>query len=307
MESVSKRVKASPSKYELTSPQAVAKGAYGSIYRAVERANPHSAKLAIKRIPALEDEVGIGATSLREISILKEATSHANIVKLLDVETDLDLNQISLVFEWMDCDLKTFLELQRPLSSSKRKFLMRQLTSGVHHIHSKSIFHRDLKPANVLIDTQTLQLKVADFGLGRRYTANRSYTRDVVSQYYRSPELLLGLREYTLAIDIWSLGCIFAELGLRGKHLFGGAACEFDQLLKIFRALGTPREMAAGCEYFDSITFPQWPTPVKFLGKTKLPLLEQSPEQELLKRCLELDHTKRISAKQAMEHEYFNV
>lgn len=305
MESTNKRLKAS--RYELTSSKAVAKGAYGSIYRAVERANPHSAHLAIKRIPALEDEVGIGATSLREISILKEAASHANIVKLLDVEMDIDLNLVSLVFEWMDCDLKAFLEQPRLLSPSKRKLLMRQLTSGVRHIHSKSIFHRDLKPANVLIDTKTLQLKVADFGLGRRYTANRSYTRDVVSQYYRSPELLLGLREYTLAIDMWSLGCIFAELGLRGKYLFGGAACEFDQLLKIFRALGTPKEMDPGCDYFDLTALPQWPTPVKFLGKTKLPIAEQSPEQDLLRRLLELDHTKRISAKQALEHEYFTV
>lgn len=303
---MSKRIRCSTpppsaSNYKIIHEDAVAKGAYGTIFRAVEVSNPRN-QVAIKQIKSLENEVGLGATSIREISILKELAGHRNVVNLVDVEVHREGNLICLVLEWMDCDLRAFIEQRTLNNPAKRRFIMRQLVCAVAHMHSKSIFHRDLKPANVLINTKTLQIKLADFGLGRRFIPQRTYTRDVVSLSYRSPEILLGLREYTLAVDIWSMGCIFAELGMEGQLTFGSCGmCEYDQVVKIFRMLGTPHSMDVACVFFNVQCFPRWPEPIKSL----LPMPANSLELGLLQRCLQIDHTKRISASEVLKHAYF--
>ncbi|KAL5222292.1 hypothetical protein ABZP36_027005 [Zizania latifolia] len=161
----------------------------------------------------------------------------------------------------------------------------------------------DLKPQNLLIDKEKGMLKIADLGLGRAFTVPmKSYTHEIVTLWYRAPEVLLGSTHYSTGVDIWSVGCIFAEM-VRRKALFPGDS-ELQQLLHIFRLLGTPTD-----EQWPGVTslrdwheFPKWKP--DDLGRA-VPSLE--PEGvDLLSKMLQYDPANRISAKAAMEHPYFN-
>ena len=141
----------------------------------------------------------------------------------------------------MDYDLKQCLDTHFPKGMPFRliQSCMLQILAGLHFCHSQLILHRDLKPQNVLID-KTGVVKLADFGLARAFQARKTYTPEVVTLWYRAPELLLGEGEYAAAVDLWSTGCILSELTCR-KPLFPGDS-EIDQLFRIFRLLGTPSE-----------------------------------------------------------------
>jgi len=179
---------------------------------------------------------------------------------------------------------------------------MHQLLKGVCYCHTRRILHRDLKPQNLLIDTEGV-LKIADFGLARAFGVPlRQYTHEVVTLWYRAPEILLGSRHYATAMDIWSVGCIFAELVTR-KPFFAGDS-EIDQLFHIFRILGTPNE-----EMWPGVTsltdfkqaFPLW-HPQKLSNA----LRNLSPDGvDLLQRMLIYNPADRISAREALTHPYF--
>lgn len=183
-----------------------------------------------------EDE-GIPSTAIREIALLKEL-QHPNIVKLHDViHTD---KKLTLVFEYLDQDLKKLLDLsgEEGLDIPTVKSFLKQLIKGVHHCHKNRVLHRDLKPQNLLINREGV-LKLADFGLARAFGIPvKNYTHEVVTLWYRAPDILMGSKKYSTSVDIWSVGCIFAELVNR-KPLFSGAS-EEDQLDKIFKVRGTP-------------------------------------------------------------------
>ncbi|MBA0547603.1 hypothetical protein Golob_018753 [Gossypium lobatum] len=182
------------------------------------------------------------------------------------------------------------------------KTFLYQILRGVAYCHSHRVLHRDLKPQNLLIDRRTNALKLADFGLARAFGIPvRTFTHEVVTLWYRAPEILLGSRHYSTPVDVWSVGCIFAEM-VNQRPLFPGDS-EIDELFKIFRILGTPNEDTwpgvTSLPDFKS-SFPKWPA--KDLA-TVVPNLE-STGIDLLSKMLCMDPSKRITARSALEHEY---
>eukprot|EP00009_Paramoeba_aestuarina_P015140 CAMPEP_0201537540 /NCGR_PEP_ID=MMETSP0161_2-20130828/65054_1 /ASSEMBLY_ACC=CAM_ASM_000251 /TAXON_ID=180227 /ORGANISM="Neoparamoeba aestuarina, Strain SoJaBio B1-5/56/2" /LENGTH=357 /DNA_ID=CAMNT_0047943875 /DNA_START=25 /DNA_END=1095 /DNA_ORIENTATION=- len=231
-------------------------GTYGAVYQCRDRNTGET--VALKRMRVLEDiEEGISASTIREISILYEL-SHPNVVTLHDVI--FCESQLCLVFEFLDMDLKRYMKGFQ-LSLYVVKSIVFQILSGLAHCHSQRILHRDVKPHNILISPSSLNVKIADFGLARAICTNSAcYTQEVVTQWYRAPEILLGVSDYSPSVDVWSTGCIMGELLGGGNPLFPGD-CEIDQIFKIFQMLGTPSHEDWGdferCKYFSK-HFPVW-------------------------------------------------
>lgn len=226
-------------------------GTYGVVYKARDLAN-NGRIVALKKIRLEAEDEGVPSTAIREISLLKEMKD-ANIVQLFNI-VHADGHKLYLVFEFLDVDLKKYMEALpvkdggrgKPLpegsastvhtlgmtESVVRKFMM-QLCQGIKYCHSHRVLHRDLKPQNLLINKEG-NLKLADFGLARAFGVPlRTYTHEVVTLWYRAPEILLGGRQYSTGVDMWSIGCIFAEMCTR-KPLFPGDS-EIDEIFKIFR------------------------------------------------------------------------
>ena len=213
----------------------------------VYKAEPISGEMvALKKIRLEAEDEGIPSTAIREISILKEL-QHPNIVRLHDViHTE---KKLTLVFEYLEQDLKKYLDaLPQSGGMPPRaiKMALYQLLNGIAFCHDRRVLHRDLKPQNLLINTGSgsdseMQLKLADFGLARAFGIPvRSYTHEVVTLWYRAPDVLMGSRKYSTPVDLWSCGCIFGEMA-SGRPLFPGTS-DHDQLSRIFKVLGTPVE-----------------------------------------------------------------
>ncbi|XP_021899743.1 cyclin-dependent kinase G-2 isoform X2 [Carica papaya] len=213
-------------------------GTYGVVYRARDKKTGEI--VALKKVKMEKEREGFPLTSLREINILL-SFHHPSIVDVKEVVVGSNLDSIFMVMEYMEHDLKGLMEtMKQPFSQSEVKCLMLQLLEGVKYLHDNWVLHRDLKTSNLLLNNRG-ELKICDFGLARQYGSPlKPYTHLVVTLWYRAPELLLGAKQYSTAIDMWSLGCIMAEL-LSKEPLFNGKT-EFDQLDKIFRTLGTPNE-----------------------------------------------------------------
>jgi cyclin-dependent kinase len=244
-----------------------------------------------------------------------------NIVRLLNI-VHADGHKLYLVFEFLDLDLKKYIEalpqseggrgkalpegsgdMQRlGLGKDMVKKFMAQLVEGVRYCHSHRVLHRDLKPQNLLIDREG-NLKLADFGLARAFGVPlRTYTHEVVTLWYRAPEILLGGRQYSTGVDMWSVGAIFAEMCTR-KPLFPGDS-EIDEIFKIFKILGTPDEQVwPGVTSFPDYkpSFPKWK---RDMAKSLVKDLEEAG-LDLLDAMLEYDPARRLSAKAACMHPYF--
>jgi serine/threonine protein kinase len=275
-------------------------GTYGVVYKARNRKTGRT--VALKKVRLEAEDEGVPSTSIREISTLLELR-HPNIVELIDIVSQ-DA-KLYLIFEYVDSDLKKYMDrLTQPLPLATVKAFVLQLIRGMHFCHRRRILHRDLKPQNLLIDAHDV-MKMADFGLARAFSVPmRTYTHEVVTLWYRAPEILLGNKHYSPAVDMWSIGCIFAELVMK-EPLFAGDS-EIDELFKIFRILGTPSEATwPGVSELPDYkpNFPQWAR--KDLATLpKLARLEPAGI-DLLARLLEYDPAKRISAKKALAHPYF--
>jgi len=277
----------------------IGQGTYGIVRKATQKGT--NREVAIKKIRMGNvSEDGVPFVGLREIKLLQEL-HHPNIVDLIDVFAHDGV--IYLVFEYMQTDLETVVRDEEiVLSPADIKSYMQMLLEGVEHCHKNWVLHRDLKPNNLLISPAG-QLKLADFGLARIFgSPNRRFTHQVVTIWYRAPELLFGASEYSSAVDIWACGCIFAELMLR-KPYFAGES-EIDQLAKIFAALGTPTEsqwpgMTSLPDYLAFNPCP--PTPFKQLFRAA-----DDDALDLLSKMLQFDPSARISATEALAHPYFH-
>lgn len=274
-------------------------GTYGIVYKAKNKENNEI--VALKRIRLDSVDEGVPCTAIREISLLKEL-KHPSIVRLHDViYTE---KKLTLVFEYLDQDLKKHMdENGGALPPMKIKAFMYQLLKGVAVCHERRVLHRDLKPQNLLLNKKG-ELKLADFGLARAFGIPvRSYSHEVVTLWYRAPDILMGSNKYSTPIDLWSAGCIFAEMA-SGRPLFPGSGTQ-DQLIKIFKIMGTPNEII-------------WPSVVELPDyKRDFPifpprlLLDVVPNLDpkgyhLLSELLQYDPSKRISAPSALNHPYFD-
>ncbi|KAJ2500241.1 negative regulator of the PHO system, partial [Coemansia sp. RSA 2049] len=274
-------------------------GTYAIVYKG---RSPKGELVALKEI-RLDPEEGAPSTAIREISLMKEL-DHENVLKLLDVvHTE---TKLMLVFEYMDKDLKRFMDANGnhgALPPQTIKVLMYQLFKGIKYCHDMRVLHRDLKPQNLLINSRN-QLKLGDFGLARAVGIPvNTFSNEVVTLWYRAPDVLLGSRNYSNTIDIWSAGCIMAEM-YTGRPLFAGSSND-DQLLKIFRIMGTPSEATwPGVSRMQNWknSFPPYP-PQRL--EQHLPQMEPLAV-DLLKKLLVYDPNLRWEAAQCLTHQYFH-
>jgi len=269
-------------------------GTYATVFKGKSRLTDNL--VALKEI-RLEHEEGAPCTAIREVSLLKELR-HANIVTLHDiVHTEKSL---TLVFEYLEKDLKQYMDdCGAILSMNNVKLFLFQLLRGLAYCHQRRILHRDLKPQNLLINDRG-ELKLADFGLARaKSVPTKTYSNEVVTLWYRPPDVLLGSTEYSTQIDMWGVGCIFYEMAC-GRPLFPGSTVE-DELRLIFRALGSPPADAWGGLAAPYASPQCSPDPLL----TRAPRLD-ADALELLSKFLCYEAKKRASAADAMKHPYFN-
>uniref|UniRef100_A0A8C7Z4I7 cyclin-dependent kinase n=1 Tax=Oryzias sinensis TaxID=183150 RepID=A0A8C7Z4I7_9TELE len=275
-------------------------GTYATVFKGRSKLTDNL--VALKEI-RLEHEEGAPCTAIREVSLLKDL-KHANIVTLHDIiHTDKCL---TLVFEYLEKDLKQYMDdCGNIMSVNNVKIFLYQLLRGLAYCHRRKVLHRDLKPQNLLISEKG-ELKLADFGLARaKSVPTKTYSNEVVTLWYRPPDVLLGSTEYSTPIDMWGVGCIFYEM-ITGRPLFPGSTVE-DELHLIFRVLGTPTEK----------TWPGMPTSEEFktynfpLYRAE-PLVNHAPRYislhetlTVLSACLQFDAKKRVSAEDALKHSYF--
>ncbi|CAM0137970.1 unnamed protein product [Umbelopsis sp. WA50703] len=274
-------------------------GTYGIVYKAQNRET--NEVVALKRIRLDNEEEGVPCTAIREISLLKEL-KHPNILRLYDVlHTE---KKLTLIFEYLDSDLKKFLDSYGgDIDTLTIKQFMYQLLKGIAFCHEHRVLHRDLKPQNLLINKKG-ELKLGDFGLARAFGIPvRNYSHEVVTLWYRAPDVLMGSRQYSTSIDLWSAGCIFAEMA-SGRPLFPGSSIQ-DQLVRIFKVLGTPTE-----ETWPGVSrLPEYKRDFEIFGR--IPIESLLPKLDplgidLLKRLIEYVPEKRLSANEALRHPYFD-
>ncbi|TFK74948.1 CMGC/CDK/CDK7 protein kinase [Pluteus cervinus] len=282
-----------------TKEKKVGEGTYALVFLGVEVST--GKKIAIKKIKVGELKEGLDMSAIREVKYLREL-QHPNIVGLLDVFSSK--TKLNLVLEFLESDLEVVIK-DRSLVflPADIKSWMSMTLRGLEFCHRNHILHRDLKPNNLLIASDG-QLKIADFGLARDF-ADPGYkmTCQVITRWYRPPELFFGSRYYGSAVDIWSVGCIFAELMLRIPYM--AAMTDVDQIKVIFTALGTPTEE-------------EWPGHTKLptyvsVGQFPKPALRElftaasADSLNLLSKFLTFEPRKRISARDALLHAYFDA
>ena len=292
----------------------VGEGTFGKVYKAQDKSQQNPRLVALKKVLIENEKDGFPITAIREIRIMKRL-NHNNVLRLIEIvlskpnERNKFRGNFYLVFEYMEHDLSSISTLRVNYTVSQIKCILFQILNGIGYLHKNNIVHRDIKSANILLNNKG-EIKIGDFGLARIINPNKikQYTNKVVTLWYRAPELLLGETNYGFAIDVWSIGCVFSEL-LTGVPLFKGQN-ENEQIEKIFEKCGTPnedtwkgvsklhnwekmcpkanytfnlREVYKGNEKVDDVCF------------------------DLLSKMLILDPHKRISIKEALEHNYFKT
>lgn len=307
--------------------QKLGQGTFGVVQKAKDIQNGNI--VALKQLLNHSSKEGFPITAMREITIVKKL-KHSNILRIIDMiyEEPKVSNPLEMITQrgcfytvspYMQSDLVGLLENPNiELTMSEIKCLMMQLLSGIEFIHNQKYLHRDIKAANLLIDTEGV-LKIADFGLARIYHGSppvigegpgggqRLYTGLVVTRWYRPPEILLGERKYTTAVDMWGVGCVFGELFNKKPILTGKTDSHQCQL--VFQMVGPPNTL-------------NWPEAINLPNKTELnvgmtckrslearmgPLMNDAKGLDLLSGLLTLDPYKRLNATDGLNHEFFKT
>ncbi|XP_067005069.1 cyclin-dependent kinase-like 4 [Anabrus simplex] len=276
-------------------------GSYGMVFKC--RNKDTGQIVAIKKFVESEDDPLIRKIALREIRLLKNL-KHPNLVNLLEVFRRK--RKLHLVFEF--CDHTLLAELEK-YPQGCPELLVRQTTwqilQGVAYCHQHNCIHRDIKPENILLTSQGV-VKLCDFGFARMLSPGENYTDYVATRWYRAPELLVGDTMYGPPVDIWAIGCVFAEM-IQGQALWPGKS-DVDQLYLIRRTLGDliPRHMSIfkSNEFFFGVTLPQ-PDTYEPL-EAKLPRQSNPLVMDFLKKCLDKDPSRRWTCEQLLRHPYFD-
>ncbi|KAI6191549.1 CMGC/CDK/CDK4 protein kinase [Aphelenchoides bicaudatus] len=280
----------------------IGQGAYGTVFLVKHLESQH--EYALKRINMKQNSEGIPQSVLREIAALMAVKhfNHPNLTKLHDafvMRNDDGAMSLNVVFEKCDWDLYEFLnQIPRDMPEAQCRLFACQIFKGVDFLHFNNLIHRDLKPQNILVN-QDRTVKIADFGLARNYGLHSTFTPTVVTLWYRSPELLLQCK-YNTSIDIWSVGCIFAELYTR-RALFS-AQTEAQQLNAIFDKLGTPTSDEWPS---DAIIEHSFYTPRSTVPLNTLVTRMCAEGVDLLKSTLSFSSHLRPTAAECLAHNYF--
>jgi len=246
----------------------------------------------------------------REIKILQIVSGGPNIVKLYDVVKDPVTKTPALIFEHVDnTDYKT---LYPTFTDLDVRYYIYQILRGLDFCHSQGIMHRDIKPQNIMIDHPRRKLRIIDWGLAEFYHSGLEYNVRVASRHYKGPELLVDDRLYDYSLDIWSLGCTFAEMLFLQSPFFKGKN-NYDQLVKIAKVLGTKDlqryltkyKLVLDKGYEDILRTYNKTLWEEFITKENRKLTS-TDAIDLLSKMLRYDKAERITARDAMEHPYFN-
>lgn len=290
--------------------ESIGTGAYGVVCAAKD--NRTGKRVAIKKIPKVLEVLVIAKRTYRELKILRHLR-HENIISILDVmQPPEDLSQfedVYVVLDLMETDLHHIIHSVQPLSDEHIKFFLYQILRGLKYIHSASVLHRDLKPSNLLVN-RNCELKIGDFGMARGLASSADehatfMTEYVATRWYRAPELMLSFSEYTFAIDMWSVGCILAEM-LARRQLFPGKDY-LNQLQLILSVVGTP-----DAQYIQGIGSERVKTYLQNLpARKRVDLSVLFPKcgplaVELLNSLLQLDPKRRPTSEGALEHKYLS-
>ena len=278
----------------------IGEGTYGTVFKAKHKESGEI--VALKRVQLDDDDEGVPSSALREICILKEL-KHRNVVRLHDVLHSE--RKMTMVFEYCEQDLKKYFDsCGGEVDPAIVQSFMYQLLKGLAFCHQQNVLHRDLKPQNLLINRNG-ELKLADFGLARSFGIPvRCYSAEVVTLWYRPPDVLFGAKLYSTTIDTWSAGCIFAEISNAGIPLFPGNDVD-DQLKRIFKILGTPTEQTwpGVTKLPDFKMFPPYP----FNANWNILTPKLGPKgQDLLQKLIVCNPKNRLTADLALKHKYFS-
>ncbi|XP_053316027.1 cyclin-dependent kinase 19 [Spea bombifrons] len=309
----------------------VGRGTYGHVYKAKRKDGKDEKEYALKQI----EGTGISMSACREIALLREL-KHPNVIALQKVFLSHSDRKVWLLFDYAEHDLWHIIKFHRASKANKKpmqlprsmvKSLLYQILDGIHYLHANWVLHRDLKPANILVmgeGHERGRVKIADMGFARLFNSPLKPLADldpvVVTFWYRAPELLLGARHYTKAIDIWAIGCIFAELltsepifHCRQEDIKTSNPFHHDQLDRIFSVMGFPADK----DWEDIRKMPEYPTLQKDFRRTTyansslIKYMEKhkvKPDSKvflLLQKLLTMDPTKRITSEQALQDLYF--
>ena len=309
----------------------VGRGTYGHVYKAKKKDGSDPKEYALKQI----EGSGLSMSACREIALLREL-KHPNVINLQRVFLSHSDRKVWLLFDYSEHDLWHIIKFHRAAKANKKavmvhkgmvKSLLYQIMDGIHYLHANWVLHRDLKPANILVmgeGKERGRVKIADMGFARLFNSPLKPLADldpvVVTFWYRAPELLLGARHYTKAIDIWAIGCIFAELltsepifHCRQEDIKTSNPYHHDQLDRIFSVMGFPQDK----DWEDIRKMPEHPTLTKDFKRTNYStcslvkymdrhrIKPDSKAFQLLQKLLIMDPTKRITSEQAMQDDYF--
>ncbi|XP_064404058.1 cyclin-dependent kinase 8-like [Halichondria panicea] len=315
--------------------QKIGRGTYGHVYKARKKEGNDKSDYALKQI----EGTGISMSACREIALLREL-KHPNVITLEKVFLSHADKKVWLLVGYAEHDLWHIIKFHRAIKSGKKasvkvapgmvKSMLYQILDGIHYLHANWVLHRDLKPANILVmgeGSERGRVKIADMGFARLFNAPLKPLADldpvVVTFWYRAPELLLGAKHYTKAIDIWAIGCIFAELltfepifHCRQEDVEASSPYHHDQLDRIFTVMGFPPEK----DWEDIKKMPEYGTLTRDFGRIKsnyhgcnlqryMSKHNTKPDTfafQLLTRFLVMDPNKRLTSELAMQDPYFS-